>query len=225
MSVFTKTFGIIAEGATDHRVLKNILVGFFNDPDLTQYIRFLQPSYDATDADYLGGWTRALAYVQSDDFKDAASELDFLVIAVDTDRLDEMPFGLNKLDENGRTAAPEVFVERTKARFAELIGEGIFEANKEKIIFGIAVNDIECWLLPLNLTGKDMAATTTCLGRLNDSLRKKNLPPVTKRKDPNQYDSLSKDFRKPKILFQSHPKNPSLRLFFEEIRAKTATTS
>ena len=44
------TFGLIAEGPTDHVVLENILVGYFNDPDLTQSIRELQPLRDATDA-------------------------------------------------------------------------------------------------------------------------------------------------------------------------------
>jgi hypothetical protein len=28
------TFGLVAEGVTDHVVLENILIGYFNDPDL-----------------------------------------------------------------------------------------------------------------------------------------------------------------------------------------------
>ena len=40
------SFGLITEGKTDQAVLKNILVGYFQDVDL--YIRPLQPS-DVTD--------------------------------------------------------------------------------------------------------------------------------------------------------------------------------
>ncbi len=64
------SFGLIAEGPTDHAVLENILVGYFNDPDLI--VRPLQPLLDSTDASQRqGGWTQVVAYCQSSLFQGA----------------------------------------------------------------------------------------------------------------------------------------------------------
>jgi len=41
------TFGLICEGITDQIVIENILVGFFNNPDIEVFA--LQPLRDATD--------------------------------------------------------------------------------------------------------------------------------------------------------------------------------
>ena len=56
------TFGLVAEGVTDHVVLENILIGYFNDPDLV--VRPLQPLRDATDtlSESFGGWYNVFEY-------------------------------------------------------------------------------------------------------------------------------------------------------------------
>ncbi len=62
------TFGLIAEGLTDQIVLKNILFGYFKDPDLI--VKNLQP-IDSTDEDddarKFGGWYKVLKYCQDGD--------------------------------------------------------------------------------------------------------------------------------------------------------------
>ncbi len=126
------TFGLIAEGPTDHRVLKNILVGHFDDPDLT--VRPLQPLLDATDAfQRQGGWTQVIAYCQSSLFQGAFEQNDFLVVQIDTDCLHEKPFELDL------KIAPENLVNQVVEKIKNLIIDsfetGFWETYQQKILF------------------------------------------------------------------------------------------
>ena len=57
------SFGLISEGHTDHKILKNILIGFFGE-SIEQSIEFLQPvdgkgaKQVETSGDTQGGWTK-----------------------------------------------------------------------------------------------------------------------------------------------------------------------
>ncbi len=210
------TFGLIAEGPTDHAVLENILVGYFDDDDLTQYIRPLQPLRDATDAvESKGGWTRVLDYCRSTLFRDAFDENDYLVVQIDTDRLFEKPFELDislPVDE---------LVVQVIMKFENLMqgsfGQEFFEKFHSKILFAVAVNEIECWLLPLFYSDNNAAATSSCLDRLNRQLRKNNEKPVEKKH--NRYDRLSRPFCKRKKLVEASSRNPSFKIFMDRLRS------
>ena len=72
------TFALITEGETDHHVLKNILIGYFNDSDLI--VRNLQPATDETDSDSMGtygSWTNVFNYCTSDFIDGAFGRNDF----------------------------------------------------------------------------------------------------------------------------------------------------
>lgn len=215
------TFGLIAEGPTDHAVLENILIGYFNDYDLSQYIRTLQPLRDATDAaGIMGGWTRVLEYCQSGLFRDAFGENDYLIIQIDTDRLFEKPFELN-LDQSVEALVGQV-IQKFEDLMNKAFGTDFFEIYRSRILFAVAVNEIECWLLPLYYSDKNAGATSTCLERLNRQLRKNNERPITEKKY-GRYDDLSGRFCKPQHLSAASEKNPSFKIFVDKLQATFST--
>ncbi len=218
------TFGLIAEGPTDQRVLSNLLIGYFNDPDAKSSIRPLQPILDATDKPGHGGWTLVLAYIQSVEFREAINELDFLIVQIDTDRLQEAPFDLQKLDEMGRQVSPEILIERTAAKLntfiSNALGVDFLPEYESRIIFAVAVDEIECWLLPLHFTDKTRAATNNCTHKIEELLRKQHALPLDK--SPRRYDEISKGFRKNAVFKSCYDKNVSLRIFIENLEKHIA---
>jgi len=209
------SFGLIAEGPTDHSVLENILVGHFDDPDLT--VRPLQPLLDATDASQRqGGWTQVLAYCQSSLFQSAFEQNDYLVVQMDTDRLNEKPFELDL------KCPPETLVSQVVSRLESLM-ETSFEADflkkyRSRMLFAIAVDELECWLLPLFYSDKNTAATNNCLHKLNMQLAKQKQPTINpKAKSPKHYDQLSRPFCRVKKLQDAASQNPSFQMFVENL--------
>lgn len=211
------TFGLIAEGPTDHVVLENILIGFFKE-DISQYIRQLQPLRDVTDAQYTpGGWTRVVEYCKSSVFQDAFDRNDFLIIQIDTDRLNEVPFSLN-LNQPVETLVPAV-VEKFEALMHAAFDENFLAQYRERILFAVAVNEIECWLLPLYFSAPKASATNGCLFKLNEQLNKEKKRIINPNaKQPRQYDEVSSPFCKNKILILASAKNPSFHIFLETLR-------
>ena len=212
------SFGLIAEGPTDHAVLENILIGHFDDPDLT--IRPLQPLLDSTDgAQRQGGWTQVLAYCQSSFFQGAFEQNDYLIVQIDTDCLHEKPFELDVKQ------APEVLVsqvvEKIEALIEEAFQSSFVDQYRKKILFAVAVDELECWLLPLFYSDKNASATNNCLYKLNTQLAKdKRLTITPSSKHPKYYDQLSGPFCKPKQLKQAAAKNPSLGIFINTLQAQ-----
>lgn len=216
------TFGLITEGVTDQAILKNILLGYFNDPDLT--VRELQPTFDATDASQMsafGGWYNVFLYCQSDYLRGAFDQNDFLIIQIDTDCAHERHFDVPTLKDE----TLEAFIERVKNRFKSVIltqlGADFYELHAHRIIFAIAVDEIECWLLPLFYTDKTQAAVNNCTFKLNQKLAE-NDKINPKNKDKRIYQRISRDFMKAKTLQQATPKNPSFKIFMDELRLKAA---
>ncbi len=216
----TPVFGIIAEGKTDHEVLRNILAGFFNDRNID--IIPLQPSQDFTDGSQLsefGGWFNVFEYCRSGYLVNAVEQNDFIIIQIDSDCSHELHFGVLKEKEE----TLEVFVERIRNRLKSVItdklGDDWFEKYSKRIIFAIAVDEIECWLLPLFYTDKIKSVVNNCIYKLNQKLSERDkINPDAK--DVNTYRRISRDFSKPKILNQFYPKNPSLKIFIEELKSK-----
>ena len=213
------TFGLIAEGPTDLVVLENILIGFFNDYEIP--IRPLQPLRDATDAQFgPGGWTRVLEYCGSSFFQEAFEQNDYLIIQIDTDRLNEVPFELN-LNQSVETLVAAV-VEKFEVLLSTAFDDDFLVQYREKILFAVAVNEIECWLLPLYYTDyadKKAAATNNCINNLNTILRKRNEKAINPAdKKYKYYDQLSSPFCKNKNLIPASSKNPSFHIFLEALR-------
>lgn len=211
------TFGLIAEGATDHVVLENILVGYFNDPDLD--VRPLAPLRDATDAlQGFGGWYNVFEYCKSSVFKDAFIQIDYFVIQIDTDCAHEKHYDVPPV--HGETTGQ--FIERVIAKFEGIFrdsfGGEFYELQKERILFAVSVDEIECWLLPIYLSDKKtQASTNNCIKKLNLAFSKMNQDGINpSKKNPKMYEKLSKPYSKHKTLKVSYPQNPSFNYFVEQ---------
>jgi hypothetical protein len=222
------TFGLITEGETDQHVLKNILVGYFNDPDLV--VRNLQPASDETDASSMtvyGSWTNVFNYCTSNFIDGAFGRNDFLVIQLDTDVSEEKGYDVPKLDNKGKKLTIADLIENIKTRFELLFLEtknnAFFDTYKHRILFAIAVDEIECWLLPLYYTDKIKSTTNNCLFKLNQQLGKKNEKTIPENKIDAvpTYRKISKPYMKNKILLDKYPQNPSFKIFIEnELQVK-----
>lgn len=152
LAVYLKTsksmvsFGIVSEGITDYVVIENILCGIYEDDDDDPVVRLMQPQLDETDKHKQGthgGWAAVLQYCESDRFKGAFQQNDFMIIQIDTDRSFDVPFNVN------HEGSVEELWENVKTRLIQAIGNKFYEQQKDKIIFAIAIHETECWLVPL----------------------------------------------------------------------------
>ncbi len=205
------TFGLITEGPTDQVVIKHILFGIFNDPDLA--ITRLQPK-----ADEPGNWAKVFDYCCSKELKQALYDIDFLIIQIDTDVLIR-----EQLPEKYRLDLPShLSVEATVERVSKLLislmddGEQFWENYGGRILFGISVHQLECWLLPIYFKDKLVKAAkiTGCIDTLNEVLQQKE-GFFIHGKDLSFYSKMSKHFRK--NVLQIYHLNPSLKIFVERV--------
>jgi hypothetical protein len=214
----TNTFAGISEGHTDQSVIKNIIAGYFN-PDIV--VNWLQPLKDATSASRasnFGGWSQVFEYCESSKFREAFQFNEYVIIHIDTDR--SVDFGVPDQDGDGKYS-PEKMFDLVVEKFKTYIGEEFYQKYSEKIIFAIAVDSTECWLLPLYCSENNKKSkTNNCLFTLRAALSKANSEIDPDRKDPSDYDSLSKKYSKKKILLDLYKANPSLKIFIEEIEKR-----
>jgi hypothetical protein len=210
------TFGLITEGVTDQIVLKNILIGHFNDYDLV--VRPLQPALDATDASQMsnfGSWGNVFLYCESNYLMAAFEQNDFLIVQIDSDISGDKNFDVPQ----SRDEAIENYIERIKNRLITSIGRELYDLYAERLIFAIAVNAIECWLLPLYHTDKNKSATNNCIFKLNQkSDENDKIDPANK--DTRVYKRISKPLMNAKKLQQAFPQNPSFKIFMADLIQK-----
>ena len=216
------TIGLITEGETDQHILKHVLIGYFNDPDLV--VRNLQPAADETDADSMskfGGWVNVFNYCQPEFLEGALKRNDFVVIQVDTDVSEQKGFDVSKLDENGNRISVSDLILRVIERFKQVFltdfEPSFFEEHKNRILFAITVDSMECWLLPLFYSDNTQNAINNCFFKVNDYLIKNKESPIPANKKGAipTYRKLSRPFMKNKVLIQSYPQNPSFKFFIE----------
>ncbi len=219
-----KTFGLIGEGHTDHKVLENILVGYFDDLEGDELDFVHRPeigdnTYQMSQEQF-GGWYQVLEYCGSEEFMEGILEqdIDFYVIQIDTDKCHEKQY----LDDDISKLTVKEQIETVSEKLIEKINKidnDFYKQYKEKLIFAISVNEIECWLLPIYFNDKNKGRTNNCIHALNKVLSKKNSNLIINpnKKEPTKYDKLSSDFSRRKKLLKLYPHNPSLLLFVENL--------
>jgi len=215
------TFGLITEGKTDQIVIENILAGYFDDPDIM--VNWLLPLRDETDrhrVENYSNWYKVFEYCKSPKFKEALQFNNYIIVQIDTDVSEEKHYDISKY-ENGQELEPEELVARVAEKFRGLIGEDFCLRNTEKIIFAISVHSTECWLLPLYLDKKKSGKTKGCLEALNRQMQKTEKSVIDgKRKNPEIYEKISKEYCKHKTLMKYYQNNPSLKIFIDEIKKR-----
>ncbi len=110
-------------------------------------------------------------------------------------------------------------MQKVSEKFKEYMTPAVYEKYKHKIIFAIAIDSTECWLLPLYYQDKQhQGKRENCLKALDQALEKAGKETIAdKKKDPKYYHTLSKDYSKHKRLMAVYENNPSLRIFIEEL--------
>lgn len=225
-------FGIVAEGVTDFAVIENILDGYFQKSDTEISYRHLQPNEDATDETSFGSWYKVLEYCGNkkllDVFEDSFSDIDYLIIQIDTDKCEDKNYDVLRRDENGKVFSPLELTEKVQDKLKNLISNAISEKSKEdklkrnvnsiyqKVIFAVSVDSIECWLLPLHSkSNKDK--TVNCRDTLLREINKKSFRLNKEYKD---YQKASIEYSKHKELLKNYPLNSSLQKFVENLNDK-----
>lgn len=167
------SFAIICEGISENLSLHAIIEKMWQ---ADSYFADIQPRTDVSHSHIVqegsGGWTEVLSHCNTDVFRRALQNNDYLVVQVDTDRCDDPTFGIKKTDENNQHRPMADIYEDIISRLLQEVDKEFYEANKERIIFAICFDEIECWFLPLFYSDKRACATTGCIGKLNQELRK-----------------------------------------------------
>lgn len=212
------SFAVIAEGPTDFTVIRQILARLLEDPDL--HVVQLQPTTDATTGLVLpGGWTEVFRYLGSDRFPGAFEHADQVIIHIDTDVCEEAGFDVSRRDEDGNERTPEQMLELTRARLIAA-APAVFQQFEGRIIFAIAVESTECWLLPLYYNDRKREKTVNCLGTLNDWLsRREGFSIDSSKKDNKFYIKIVKLFRRRKDVTAAAAHHASLATFVAQVDA------
>lgn len=211
-------FGIIAEGVTDQYVIENILLGYFESAEEPAIVAVQPPPGGA------GGWGQVFRSLERGDHEGALQfGSDYVVIHIDTDVSQERGFDVPWRDGE-RELPVEELVARVTERLRSFISPAFYAANHGRILFAVAVHQIECWLLPLLYEDNRSAKSTGCLDAADRELRRRGMRPLASRdKDKRAYDEASAGYRKRKRLLALQDGNPSLKLFLAQLATIDAT--
>jgi hypothetical protein len=217
------SFAIIAEGVTDQAVLENILQGYF-DADEELVVNHVQPPRDATakgGGPAPGGWTLVFRSLRAGDHRKALQLNDYVIVHIDTDVSEEAGYDVSHRAADGRPLRPEELVEQVKIKLIAAMDPEFCARNAGRIIFAIAVDSIECWLLPLLYEGEaaKKAKITGCAEAADRKLRRMNRPPlsIAGGKNLSSYERVSRDYARRRKLMEHRGENPSLRVFVDNL--------
>jgi len=194
-----------------------------DDPDV--FITELQPRIDSNNADIAldpGNWDQVFKYCQDSDFEEGlrANPSLYVVIHLDSDvfRTKEVPkkywFNFNRSD--GTTLTTPEIISEIKALLIAEIGEEIYDKYSYRILFAIAVDSTECWLLPFYETGNTRSKEIGCLNALNRKISPKYGFTIDK-KSPKYYLKVAKPLLKHKNFIKLYQFNSSLHIFCDQL--------
>lgn len=219
------TFGVIGEGITDQIVIEQVLLGCFDGDDEEPVVNYVQPLLDRTGlstAREPGGWTLVFRYLDLGKHREALQFNDYLVLHVDTDVCEEKGYDVPRR-EAGHELTPVELAARVVEKLRAHLGADVLEAHGHRILYAVAVDGTECWLLPLVMANKKAGKTTGCLAAMNHERRRKDLAPLSKpdgsEKDPRAYHDASRPYADGRTLRKLAGRNASLALFVEQARA------
>jgi hypothetical protein len=227
MSGYTNDFALVAEGVTDHAVLKTVLLGFFKGQLREPKFSMSQPDQDATTENEwqrFGNWENVFRYLREGHHRDALQFNQYLVVQLDTDCSERPGFDIPRHVGGERLDVP-ILVERVVERIRKEIGEDDCRMYGERLLFAVCVDSLECWLLPLWADQEiHQARTTGCLDALNRNLDRRDQPPVDPAsKQAARYFDAARGYRKRKELLEAGRKNPSLGIFLDTLEARSIT--
>ncbi len=215
-----KRIGILSEGLTDHAVIKQVLLGFFEeDADHLQLNSSFPPETTALGEPIEGGWAVLKQRLLEGHHRLALQFNHYLVIHIDTNVCEEVGYGVSRRDPvTGAQRDPGALRSAAIERLKEWLGDDFCEAHGDQVLFAIAVNSIECWLLPL-LDGKaaKQGKTTGCERAANHALKLAGRDSLGYGNKLRRYAKEAEPYTKRKELMAKGPLNPSLRAFLDEL--------
>ena len=218
------SIGLIGEGITDHILIKYIISGLFKgeEPLITELQPRINPNDESRTIDS-GNWDQVFKYCASQDFRDAfvSNPSLHVIIQMDSDVFrsgevsEKYRFSFNK---DGTALTTDEIIEELKKLIILEIGQDFYDKVKSRIIFAIAVDAIECWLLPFYCTGNNRSKEVNCLNTLNNVIRSNSKIGFTiHKKEVSYYHKLAKPLSKFKELKKSYSFNRSLEVFCNTI--------
>jgi len=210
-------FQFIGEGLTDYIVIRNILIGFFNDKNLT-INRLLPKDMEPV------GWGNVLNYLSTLEFQDSFDFADYIIVQIDTDRCEDWNEGIKNI--GSEDIAIIEFIEKVKEILVKKIGAEFYTKYADKILFAVCIHEIECWLLPFIA---DMPAHRSkivgCLKTAEQVANKRGYSLNQKNyEEGKHYEDLSRDMKNHKQLARKYSSNPSLRIFIEMLKTAFPAT-
>lgn len=201
-------FAVVGEGLTDFKVLKNLLIGYFKDKNLP-VTRLLPVDEEPV------GWPNVLKFLTTKEFRDGVENTDYTIVQIDTGECQDWGEGLNNIGSD--SSLIDNLIASVKTILINKIGQDFYNANNNKILFAITVNEIECWLLPFNTTTKaHFSKIVGCANAIEKLANKRGFSIHQKNyQDGKHYDELSKGMKKNKDLLSKGKLNPSLKIFID----------
>lgn len=220
------TIGILSEGRTDQKVIEQVLLGFFAHQgdalDALEINPFFPPEVALPGEPEEGGWTVLKRRLEDGHHLQALQFNDYLVVHIDTDVCDHPGYEVpRKNPSTGANLDPDELREAAKARLIEWMGSDFFAKHGHQVLFAIAVDTIECWLLPL-LEDKraKQGKTTGCAKAVNEALKRVGRDSLGQGNVLRRYADEAAPYRKHKTLFARGQHNPSLGAFLCELTAR-----
>ena len=205
--------GIVCEGITDYRILKYITERYLRDLDV--YVIPLKPKETTQGTqDGFGSWTGVLSYIKGDDgmLLEAINEgCSYVIVHIDTDVCDQYGVARSNLDDS----------QLHSAVIKRLLAEIPPEFDRRKLIFAIAINETECWLLPfLSSDNKVCSRTHSCVETLNRTYKSGGyIDPKNKNAEGARkvYNDILKNIKKPKDIISVSRYNYGFAYFIDTL--------
>lgn len=217
------TIGILSEGVTDQKVITQVLLGFFADQadDLEINPEF-PPTVVRGGGPEVGGWTVLKKLLESKHHLQALQYNDYIVVHIDSDCCEEIGFDVSRRDrQTGKDLRPDALRGAVIERLVDWLGE-ISKDDRERVLFAVAVDSIECWLLPmLESKPAKQAKTVHCSGAADRALEREGRPPLrTGRNRVRRYEEEAAPYRDRAVLMSTGRISPSLDAFVAELEAR-----
>lgn len=201
------TVALFCEGVSEVKILTHIITKYLGDE---VSINALQPelviNLGVERQNTFGGWLEVLRHCNDEDVKRALITNDYLVIQIDTDTCSRVNYDVSEYDDNGRRISDEVLYVRVVSRALRDLSPEILAEFRDRILFAVCIDEIECWLLPIYYEREHSPkcyATHNCMFHLNQKLSREGLGiPATDKNCPlaiKTYQKILKNLKQKDI--------------------------
>ena len=207
--------GIVGEGVSDYFILKHIVERYLKDKDV--YTIPLKPKLSAQNKQVgFGTWQGVFGYLKGDDnlILEAVKEgCQYVVVQIDTDVSSQFGVENNLVDVD-----IQAFWNAVRDKLMESVHP---DFPKEKLVFAICIQEIECWLIPFVSTNRDECGNTDrCLNIVNRHIRAQGCIDKDNKnclQAQRLYNSILSQKRKPKEIGECSHFNHGFAKFVEQM--------